>query len=122
MIHSHEEKIRLRDQAVERETKKWLNTPTAEHEERMKETFQELKRLKQELTKYYKRLDGIESFGKQLQENRPYYTPTHIKAYPIEVQEELYGELLDTIFISKEEIHIYFKHPFVSPKGVFLYE
>ena len=71
MIHSHEEKIRLRDQAVERATKKWLNTPTAEHEERMKETFQELKRLKQELTKYYKRLDGIEGFGKQLQENRP---------------------------------------------------
>lgn len=122
MIHSHEEKIRLRDQAVERATKKWLNTPTAEHEERMKETFQELKQLKQELTRYYKRLDGIESFGKQLQENRPHYTPTHIKAYPIEVQEELYGELLDTIFISKEEIHIYFKHPFVSPKGVFLYE
>jgi DNA invertase Pin-like site-specific DNA recombinase len=80
--------------------------------------YENIKACRETLVNYYLKQEEIKKFGEKIRDNISYFDSKKtflVQAY--EVQLELYTEILEKIYVNNEKINIYFKHPFLAPRG-----
>ncbi|MEH7349132.1 recombinase family protein [Gottfriedia acidiceleris] len=118
LIEKKQRNVQEKENEVMKYTERYLKDRKQIHKEELIGCYRKLKVIKGEIECYYRKLEEIKSFMGKIKEVESFFYSDSIALF--EEQEECYSDIIDSIYLGKIELDLYFRHPFLTAKEVLI--